>query len=83
MFFMMQRTGYLMALRGAFAQAGLRLETYEFNEALIVALEIPEAERRWLSGEDIFAGVQRDPEPNPVDDPAARWFLRQAFGDDA
>ncbi|WP_448662843.1 YkgJ family cysteine cluster protein [Sphingomonas sp. CJ20] len=80
MFFMFQRTGYLMALRGAFLQAGLRLETYEMNEALAVALAVEDAERRWLRGEDVFAGVQQDPGPNPVDDPASRWFLAQAFG---
>jgi Fe-S-cluster containining protein len=80
MFFALQRTGYLMALRGAFLQAGLRLETYELNEGLATALTIEDAERRWLQGEDVFAGIQQDPGPNPVDDPASRWFLTQTFG---
>lgn len=81
MFSMLQRSGYMMALRGAFNQAGLRLETYELNEALMAALETQDAERRWLSGEDIFAGVQRDPAPNPVDDPDAQWFFANVFED--
>jgi hypothetical protein len=79
-FFNVQRVGYLMALRGAFLHAGLRLESYELNEALVVAIETEDAERRWLAGENIFAGVQQDPGPNPVDDPASRRLFAETFG---
>ena len=33
---------------------------YEFHHALRIALEQPDAELRWLKGEDIFAGVARE-----------------------
>lgn len=78
-FFMAQRTGYYMALRGAFLQAGLRLETYELNEALSIALTVPDAERRWLAGEDIFAGVLRDPNENPIDQAGVAPFVASVF----
>ena len=79
-FFNVQRVGYWMALRGAFLHAGLRLEAYELNAALVVAIETEDAERRWLAGENVFAGVQQDPLPNPVDDPTSRRFFAETFG---
>lgn len=80
-FFILQRTGYNMAMRGAFLHAGLRLETYELNAALSVALATENAERRWLGGGDIFAGVPTDPHPNPIDQPEAAWFVLQTFAE--
>lgn len=80
-FFLLQRTGYYMALRGAFLQAGFRLETYELNEALSVALTTQDAERRWLAGEDVFAGVQGDLNANPIDQPGVAQFIASAFAE--
>jgi len=48
------------ALWGALAAAELPVERYEFHHALRIVLETPDAESRWLSGEDIFAGVARE-----------------------
>ena len=48
------------ALWAALYAAGLPAHSYELNHALLVALETPDAERRWLNGEDIFAGVSCD-----------------------
>ena len=64
------------ALRGAHKQAiwaalvasELPADFYEFHHALRIALELPDAENRWLAGEDIFAGVARE----IVSDPAAQ-----------
>lgn len=44
------------ALRGV----GLPHCSYELNHALLVALEEPDAEGRWLDGEDVFKGVATD-----------------------
>jgi len=48
------------ALWAALTAAGLPAHSYELNHALLVALETPDAERRWLNGEDIFAEVSCD-----------------------
>ena len=45
---------------------GLPAECYEFHHGLRIALEIPDAENRWLAGEDIFAGVAREIVTDPI-----------------
>jgi hypothetical protein len=52
---------YGLALAGAIKRAGLKPFFYEYNAALAAAL-VPEAETAWLSGRDIFNGVQHDPQ---------------------
>lgn len=79
LFFLLQRTGYAIAMRGAFLRAGLPLTSYEFNHALAVALETSDAEARWLSGEDIFHSVQRDPGNDPMQRPDNRQLYDFAF----
>jgi Fe-S-cluster containining protein len=54
------RSAHKQALWAALAAAGLPVELYEFHHALRIALETPEAELRWLNGENIFAGVARE-----------------------
>lgn len=39
---------------------------YELAGAVRIALELPDAEKRWLAGEDIFADALRSPVPMPV-----------------
>jgi hypothetical protein len=56
------RDRYTMVMAAALRDAGLRHQAYEFNAALVRALEIDDAEQRWLAGEDVFAGIHRDPE---------------------
>ncbi len=61
------RNAQKQALLGALAAENLPNECYEFHHALRIALEVPDAESRWLSGQDIFAGVARE----IISDPAA------------
>jgi Fe-S-cluster containining protein len=62
------RSAHKQAMWGALAAVNLPTECYEFHHALRIAVEIPDAENRWLAGEDIFAGVARE----IVSDPAAQ-----------
>ena len=48
------------ALWSALSFAGLPITGYELNQGLLTALETPDAEQRWLAGDDIFAGVTTD-----------------------
>ncbi|HXJ01920.1 MAG TPA: YkgJ family cysteine cluster protein [Micropepsaceae bacterium] len=54
------RSAHKQALWAALAAAKLPTACYEFHQGLRVALETPDAELRWLKGEDIFAGVARE-----------------------
>jgi Fe-S-cluster containining protein len=73
---MEMRRNCKQALRSALTFVGLPLASYELNRGLLTALETPDAERRWLAGEDVFAGVTTD---ETVDvaaaDPQARLLL--------
>jgi Fe-S-cluster containining protein len=61
------RSAHKQALWAALAAAKLPSALYEFHHALRIALEVPDAELRWLKGEDVFAGVARE----TMNDPAA------------
>jgi len=39
---------------------GMPFKGYELNHAVRVALEVPDAQQRWLGGEDIFQNVMKD-----------------------
>lgn len=52
---------YTLALTVALHRAGLDHRAYEYTGALLRACRTTDAERRWLDGEDIFAGVPRSP----------------------
>jgi Fe-S-cluster containining protein len=54
------RGGYEIASAIALHRAGLPHYYYELNAALARAVERDDAERAWLSGEDVFADCQRD-----------------------
>jgi hypothetical protein len=58
--------------------ARLPYHGYEFNAALLRAMEMDQAEQRWLSGEDIFADIHRDP-ANTFDHPQAQQLYEYAF----
>ena len=60
------RNAHMQALWAALAASKLPPERYEFHHALRVALETPDAEARWLKGEDIFANVARETLTDPV-----------------
>jgi Fe-S-cluster containining protein len=53
------RNAHLQALWAGLSAANLPGESYELNHAVMVALETPDAEARWLKGEDVFAGVAK------------------------
>ncbi len=48
-----------ITLLGAMRAAGLPTESFELAGALEVALTVPDAETRWLAGEDVFRDAQR------------------------
>jgi hypothetical protein len=54
------RTAYSYTLLAALRAEGLDDRLFELNHALCIALETENAEGRWLSGEDIFAGVRHE-----------------------
>jgi len=60
------RHAHKQTLWAALAASGRPTACYEFHHALRIALENPDAETRWLQGEDVFAAVARE----VVDDPA-------------
>jgi hypothetical protein len=53
------RNAHLQALMAALTAADLSSESYDLNEAILVPLDNPDAELRWLKGEDVFKGVPR------------------------
>jgi hypothetical protein len=54
------RQAHNQAMWAALTASGLPAHSYELNHAVLVALEVPDAERRWLGGEDVFAEVSCD-----------------------
>ena len=60
-------------LLGASASLGLKADTYELSSALIVALSEPDAETRWLAGEDVFADALKTPQPPNMQSSVERW----------
>ncbi|MSO72417.1 MAG: hypothetical protein EXQ84_02245 [Rhodospirillaceae bacterium] len=61
-----------MLLLAALRLAGLRDSTYEMNSALAAILTEDNAEPRWLTGEDILAGVKPAAPPPPQFEDAIR-----------
>jgi len=57
------RTAHSYALGAALRAIGLSPDFFELRAGLRAALETPDAEERWLAGEDVFAGVPRDESP--------------------
>ena len=60
-------------LLGAVASLGLKADTYELSSALVIALAEPDAEQRWLAGEDVFAAALKTPLPPNMRDATQRW----------
>ena len=71
------RGAHKQALWGALAAEKLPAEYYELHHALRIALEVPDAENRWLTGEDIFAGVAREIVEDPVVNASNRRIIDQ------
>ena len=47
------------ALQSSLRDAGLAWGMYEFNHAVLLALDDPDAEARWLAGEDVLAAAKQ------------------------
>jgi Fe-S-cluster containining protein len=75
------RSYYAIALAVALKHSQLPYEAFELNGALNRALEREDAERAWLVGEDVFAGLLRDP-TDPFSSPQANNLYAYAFGND-
>ncbi len=60
-------------LLGASASLGLKASTYELSSALSIALAEPDAEARWLGGEDVFAAARETPQPPNMQGSVQRW----------
>ena len=67
------RNAQKQALWAALDARNLPSESYDFHHGLRIALENPDAEERWLKGEDLFAGVARV----TLSDPAANEHNRR------
>lgn len=71
---------YAVALEGAIIHGGLVAASREWNESLRLALTSPDAETRWLSGEDVFDGLPRASTSSSFDAPQFAAIYREAFG---
>lgn len=74
------RAAYATALYAALSQLALPNDSYEFNAALVRVFDTPDAETRWLAGEDIFAGVLREPPPPQMYADRIDLVRHRAFG---
>jgi hypothetical protein len=64
-----------MLLIAALRLAGLKDGVYEMNSAVAVALSAGDAEVQWLSGKDLFAGLQATPPPPPQFEASIRQMM--------
>lgn len=69
---------YATTMAAGLRHAGLPHHAYEFNGALLRALETERAEQRWLAGEDIFAGLHQDPQ-DAFAEPQAQQLYNYTF----
>ena len=69
-----------VALLGAMRGAGLPTIAYELSAALSTALDTPDAERRWLDGEDVFRDVQQNAERPANVELIARMIAEDVLG---
>ncbi len=74
------RDNYLLCLLAALQSAGLDGRAFEFNHAMWVAVTTPDAEARWLGGEDIFATVQAINPAAPAQQALIRALRAEAAG---
>lgn len=74
------RQGYGVALEAAMLYAGLAHRAREWNQSLAIALARPDAEARWLGGEDVFAAAPAAGGPGYMDQPGWRAMYAAAFG---
>lgn len=69
------RSAYQASLRAALTLAGLPPVAYELNAGLNRVLQTPDAEARWLNGEDVFTGIAPESVPKPRFDETVRLLV--------
>lgn len=69
---------YSLALAIALKKAGFSYHAYEFNSALVRAIDTNNAQQAWLSGEDVFSGIMTE-SIDIFSDKTARNFYQKAF----
>tara|TARA_B100000029_G_scaffold515678_1_gene623932 strand:- start:5130 stop:5903 length:774 start_codon:yes stop_codon:yes gene_type:complete len=69
---------YSLAFAIALKKSGFSYHAYEFNSALIRALDTKNAQKAWLSGDDIFSNVQKET-VDIFSDSTAQQFYQSTF----
>jgi hypothetical protein len=59
--YLLGRSMYSVAMAAALRRVNLPYHAYALNSALVRAIDTANAERSWLSGQDIFSDVLREP----------------------
>jgi hypothetical protein len=72
------RSRCAVALFAALKASGLPHASYELGHGLAIAVEMSDAERRWLAGEDVFGAVQVDPTRKPEVEAYLDALIRRA-----
>lgn len=75
------RLAYAAALEGAILHSGLVPTAREWNESLRLAMDLPDAEARWLAGEDVFRDAPRASNNGSFEHPLWAEVYREAFGE--
>lgn len=75
------RSAYQASLRAALTLAGLPAVAYELNAGLNRVLATPDAEARWLNGEDVFDGIAPEAVAKPRFDETVRILVGELRAD--
>ena len=77
--YLIARSVYAIAFAVALKRVGLPYAAYELNAGLTRALNVPDAEKKWLAGEDVFSDVMQDP-ADIFAEPQTQMLFKRAFG---
>jgi Fe-S-cluster containining protein len=77
--YLMGRGAYAIAIAIALKHSGFAPVAYEYNSALHLALQRDDAERAWLSGENVFSGAVSE-SGSAFENPDAQTLYDMAFG---
>lgn len=69
-----------VAMLGALRAVGLPSSSYELSSALSLALTVPDAEQRWLSGDNVFRELPEAPRRSPEMDLVASQIADEIKG---
>jgi Fe-S-cluster containining protein len=71
---------YMVALEAAIVHAGLVTTARDLVDSLHIALNDPDAEAKWLAGEDVFRDAPCNSTASAFETPSWAYLYRQAFG---